>query len=168
MLPAPHHNVLWQEAAIGLHPQLSGASIRSCHIGGTAAAVHAAGVMCTPRGCHIRCGEAPSTCAPLVPALSQAISTLRYFIVSNNLTNLPIYLWGASSGGTLALKMMGQLYRFDQQVGAVRPGLFWSCRQAVLRRRIAASRSMCKEAVCRAGFIYGCGGAGARTVRQQG
>ncbi|KAL4438660.1 hypothetical protein ABPG77_006264 [Micractinium sp. CCAP 211/92] len=45
----------------------------------------------------------------------QAISTLRYFIVSNNLTNLPIYLWGASSGGTLALKMMGQLYRFDQQ-----------------------------------------------------
>lgn len=43
----------------------------------------------------------------------QAIATIRFFILKNNLEALPIFFWGASSGGTLALKLLGQLYRND-------------------------------------------------------
>lgn len=62
-------------------------------------------------------------------------------MVSNNLTALPIYLWGASSGGTLALKMMGQLYRLDQEVRSQRPARRPGQRHALCAPELTSGRT---------------------------
>lgn len=43
------------------------------------------------------------------------IDAVTFFLKAHNLTQLPVYFWGASSGGTLALKLVGTLHRQRQE-----------------------------------------------------
>lgn len=51
----------------------------------------------------------PDLTEPPLAAAPQVIATVSRFLKGHGLADKPLYLWGASSGGTLALKLPAAL-----------------------------------------------------------
>lgn len=101
--------------------------------------------MVAPPALPARCPDSPAT----LPSTLQVIAAVTQFVADHGLAGKPLILWGASSGGTLALKLPGTLAAMAAEQAAAVGG------EAAAAGQVAAAQAVVGPTLKIAGIISG-------------